>query len=181
MRKATIFGLLALLTVAAALFAAPALSTSSSQEVTIKSLARQVRVLRGQVNTLRRQVAAARTAARNAQLSANSVQRLASSTEQMAISTQATVQRIDGCLSRALPLTRYGDVVGSDAVSMFTVFDPDVQGSVPVIRSAGSTFGFTTALDVTNAGDSVSYHVAIVESSCTGGYRVARQPEAVAR
>jgi outer membrane murein-binding lipoprotein Lpp len=67
MRKATIIGSLALLVIATALFAAPALSTSSSQEVTVKSLAKQVRALQSQVNTLRRQVKAARTTATRAE------------------------------------------------------------------------------------------------------------------
>jgi hypothetical protein len=49
MRKATIIGSLALLVIATALFAAPALSTSSSQEVTVQSLDRQVPALRNEV------------------------------------------------------------------------------------------------------------------------------------
>lgn len=75
MRKATIIGSLALLVIATALFAAPALSTSSSQEVTVQSLDRQVRALRNEVSGLRGQVKTAQKNARSAQLTAAGVVR----------------------------------------------------------------------------------------------------------
>ena len=65
--------------------------------------------------------------------------------------------------------------------TIFTVNDPDVQGQVPVIRSADA-FGFTTGVDVTAAGDPVGYYVAIVEPSCAAsGFQLALRQRAVAR
>ena len=57
MKTATILGSLALIVVVTALLAAPALSSPSSQQVTIRGLAGQVNALKRQVNTLRGQVA----------------------------------------------------------------------------------------------------------------------------
>jgi outer membrane murein-binding lipoprotein Lpp len=158
MKKTAIIGLLALFAIATVVFAGPALSTSDSQNVTIKSLARQVRTLRTQVTALRGQVAAAQSAASAAQATANTA--------------QTTAQKLDGCLNTVLPLTRYDDYVGSDSATLFTDFDPDVAGYVPNITSG--TFGFVRGLDVTASGTAPNYYVAIVESSCAGGYRVAQ-------
>jgi len=57
MTKATILGALGLLVVVTALFAGPALSSPSSEQVTIKSLARQVNSLKRQVNSLNKRMA----------------------------------------------------------------------------------------------------------------------------
>jgi outer membrane murein-binding lipoprotein Lpp len=159
MKKTAIIGLLALFALTTVMFAAPALSTSDSRQVTIKSLARQVRALRAQVNTLRGQVAAAQSTASAAQGTANTA--------------QATAQKLDGCLNTALPLTRYEDYVGSDAAAIFTNYDPDVLGYVPNVVTG--TFGFVRGLDVTNTGATPNYYVALVEPSCAGGYRLAQQ------
>jgi outer membrane murein-binding lipoprotein Lpp len=156
MKKAAILGALALLVLVTALLAGPALSSPSSQKVTIKSLARQVNALKRQVNTLKGQVAAAQSAAGAAQGTANSAQSIA--------------VKLDGCLSRSLPVTRYGDTVGSDAATMFSDYDQDVLGYVPNIVS-GSWY-FTPVLDVTNTGGSADYYLAIVEPSCAGGFRM---------
>jgi len=181
MGKATIIGSLALLVIATALFAAPALSTSSSQEVTVQSLARQVRVLRNEVRGLRGQVKNAQIKARNAQLTAAAAARAANQAEQRAIGAIAQVQKLDNCLGRSLALTRYGDFLGTPAPEIFTVNDPDVQGQVPVVRSTDA-FGFTTGVDVTVAGDPVGYYVAIVEPSCAAsGFQMALRQKAVAR
>ena len=103
MRKATIIGSLALLVIATALFAAPALSTSSSQEVTVQSLARQVRVLRNEVRGLRGQVKNAQTKARNAQLTAAAVVRVANeaATPPYVGSVRRHITRIPCSCSRA--------------------------------------------------------------------------------
>ena len=158
MKKTAIIGLLALFALTTVMFAAPALSTSESQQVTIKSLARQVRALRAQVKTLRGQVAAAQSTASAAQATANTA--------------QTTAQKLDGCLNTVLPLSRYDDYVGSDAASMFTDYDPDVLGYVPNVVSG--SFGFVRGLDVTNTGATPNYYVAIVEAGCAGGYRLAQ-------
>ena len=180
MRKATIIGSLALLVIATTLFAAPALSTSSSQEVTVKSLAKQVRALQSQVNTLRRQVKAARTTATRAEGKANTAQGTATTADGKATSALAIAQKLDGCLGRSLALTRYGDFLGTAAPEIFTVFDPDVQGQVPVVRSTDA-FGSTVGVDITAAGDSVGYYVAVVEPSCASGFRIAARQGVVAR
>ena len=172
MKKASILGCLALLALATALFAAPALSSSKGQQVTIKSLASQVRALSSQVKTLRRQVAAARATASAAQTAATSAQTTANT-------AQSTSQKLDGCLSRALPVTRYSDYVGSDASTIYNDYDPDVLGYVPNIGAG--TFGFRNGLDLTNTGGSVSYYLAIVEPGCAGGFRMAERQPAVGR
>jgi hypothetical protein len=181
MRKATIIGSLALLVIATALFAAPALSTSSSQEVTVQSLARQVRVLRNEVRGLRGQVKNAQTKARNAQLTAAAVVRVANEASQRALNAQFVATKLDNCLGQSLALTRYGDFLGTAAPQIFTVFDPDVQGQVPVVRSTDA-FGPTAGIDVTAAGDPVGHYVAVVEPSCAAsGFRMAMRQRAVAR
>jgi outer membrane murein-binding lipoprotein Lpp len=173
MKKATIIGPMALLALSAALFAAPALSNSSGNEVTIRGLARQVNALSSQVKVLRRRVAAARTAAGDAQETANTAQETANT-------ALSTAERLDGCLGRVLPVTRYGDFVGTDAALIFTTYDPDVLGYVPTIV-AGRAFNFTAGLDVSSPGGPVSYYAALVEPSCAGGYRFAQRQRAVAR
>jgi outer membrane murein-binding lipoprotein Lpp len=158
MKKTAIIGLLALLTITTVVFAAPALSTSDSKQVTIKSLARQVRALRAQVNTLRGQVTAARATASAAQGTANTA--------------QATAARLDACLSRALPVTRYGDLVGTNAGTIYQGYDPDVLGQVPYIVSTNTWYS-SAALDITNTGGSIDFYVALVEPGCAAGYRMA--------
>jgi hypothetical protein len=180
MRKATIIGCLALLVIVTALFAAPALSTSSSQEVTVKGLARQVRALRNEVRGLRGQVKTAQKKARDAQLTAAAVVRVANEAQQTSLRATDVAQRLDNCLSRSLALTRYGDFLGTAAPEIFTVFDADVQGQVPVVRSTNG-FGLTTGVDLTATGDPVGYHVAVVEPSCASGFRMAAHQRAVAR
>lgn len=179
MKKATIIGLIAGFALTATLFAAPALSTSNKQEITVQSLARQVRVLRNEVKGLRGQVKNAQTKARNANLAAGAAARAADEAEQRAIGAINQVQRLDGCLNRALPVTRYGGFVDTDASEMFTDYDADVLGYVPNIV-AGS-FGLTAALDVTNTGSAVSYYLAIVEPSCASGFHMAQREQAVLR
>jgi len=180
MRKATVIGSLALLVIVTALFAAPALSNRSRQQVTIKSLARQVRALRGQVNALKGKVAAAQATAAAAQSTANTAQSTANIAQSTANTAQSTAGKLDGCLSRALPVTRYGDFVGSDAGTIFNGYDPDVLGYVPYVVAVPS-FSFTAALDVTSIGDSPSYYLAIVEPSCAGGFHMAQREQAVPR
>jgi hypothetical protein len=109
MKKATILGALGLLAVVTALFAGPALSSPSSQQVTIKSLARQV-------NSLGRQVAAAQSRAKSA---------------------QRTATRLAKCLQTVAPVTGQFGYVRTDAESglFFTRYDPAVQGLVPAIPS----------------------------------------------
>lgn len=158
MKTATILGSLALVVLVTALLAAPALSSPSSQQITIRGLARQVNALKRQVSTLRSQVATA---------------------QQTAAAAQSTAGRLDGCLSRALPVTRYGDGVGSNAATMFSDYDPDVLGFVPNIVSG--TWYFAPSLDVTGTGASVSYYLAIVEPSCAGGFGIAQREQAVPR
>jgi outer membrane murein-binding lipoprotein Lpp len=172
MKRAAIIGLLALLALTTVVFAAPALSTSSSEKVTIKSLARQVRALRSQVASLRGQVAAARSAASAAQGTANAAQGTANT-------AQATASRLDGCLNSAVPVTRYAGFVWTDAGALFTDYDPDVLGYVPDVDSGN--FGFDPALDVTRPGSPVGYYLAIVEPSCAGGFHMAQREQAVPR
>jgi outer membrane murein-binding lipoprotein Lpp len=167
MKKTTIIGLLLGFAVTVTLFAAPALSKSSGQEVTVKSLARQVRILRSQVSALRSKVTAAQSKASAAQAAADSARGTATT-------ALSTAQRLDGCLNSALPLTRYDDYVGSNAAIIFTDYDPDVLGYVPNVVSP-NTFGFVRGLDLTNTGQPVGYYVALVEPSCAGGYRIAQQ------
>jgi hypothetical protein len=158
MKKTTILGSAALLAVVTALFAAPALSTPSSKEATVPGLARQVAALRKEVKALRRTV----------RLTDAALFRKADGAEQRAIGAINQVQRLDGCLNRAVPVTRYDDFVGSDAATLFTDYDPDVLGYVPNIVLG--SFNFTYSLDVTNPGSQVSYYLAIVEPSCAGGF-----------
>jgi hypothetical protein len=171
-KKAAIIGLLALLALTTIVFAAPALSTSSKQEVTVQQLARQVRALRAQV-------VAADKRARNARLSADGAHRLINETNQRLVGVATVATKLDNCLSRSLAVTRYGGFVDTDAAAVFTDYDPDVLGYVPNIVSG--SFGLPAALDVTNPGTSVSYYLAIVEPSCAGGFRIAQRQEAVGR
>jgi hypothetical protein len=173
-KKAAIIGLLALFALTTVVFAAPALSTSSSEKVTIKSLARQVRTLRSQVKSLQRKVTVAQSKASAAQTTASAAQTAAGSAQGTANTALSTAQKLDGCLNTVLPLTRYEDYVGSNAAFIFTDYDPDVLGYVPNV-DAGSTFSFVRGLDVTNTGATPNYYVALVESSCAGGYRIAQQ------
>jgi Alanine-zipper, major outer membrane lipoprotein len=179
MKKATILGSIALLALVTALLAAPALSSPNRQEITIRGLARQVNALKREVRTLRGQVRAARTVANSAQATANSAQATANSAQATANTAQSTAQKLDGCLSRALPVTRYGDFVWSTSETLFTDYDPDVLGYVPNIDAG--IFGLAPALDVTNTGSPVSYYLAIVEPGCAGGFRIAERTAAVER
>lgn len=174
MKKAAIIGLLALFVLTTVVFAGPALSTSDSQQVTIKSLARQVRTLRSQVKSLQRKVNTAQAQASAAQITASGAQTSAAAAQATANSASSTAQKLDGCLNSALPLSRYDDLVGSDAAFIFTDYDPDVLGYVPNV-DAGSTFGFVRGLDLTNIGATPDYYVALVQSNCAGGYRIAQQ------
>jgi outer membrane murein-binding lipoprotein Lpp len=165
MKKAIIIiGLLVGFALTVTLFAAPALSTSSGQKVTVKGLARQVRTLRSQVSALRRQVTAANSKASAAQTAAGSAQGTANT-------ALSTAQKLDGCLNRVLAVSRFGDYVGSNAFVIDTDYDPDVLGYVPNV-SATLTFGFNNGLDLTDAGQPVGYYVALVEPSCAGGFRI---------
>jgi outer membrane murein-binding lipoprotein Lpp len=173
-KKAAIIGLLALLALTVVVFAAPALSTSNDQQVTVKSLARQVRTLRSQVRALRSQVKSLQRKVTAAQSNASAAQTTAGSAQDTADTALSTAQKLDGCLNSVLPLSRYEDYVGSNAAFIFTDYDPDVLGYVPNV-DAGSTFSFVRGLDVTNTGATPNYYVALVESSCAGGYRIAQQ------
>jgi hypothetical protein len=166
MKKATILGSIALLALVTALFAAPALSSPNRQEITIRGLARQVNALKRQVRTLRGQVQAAQAAANSAQATANSA--------------QTTAQKLDGCLSRAVPVTRYAGFVFTNAGDLFSDYDPDVLGFVPNTEFF-DPFGLAPALDVTHSGSPVGYYLAIVEPACAGGFRIAERTAAVER
>jgi outer membrane murein-binding lipoprotein Lpp len=180
MKKAAILLSIALFALATALLASPARSTSNSEQVTIRSLARQVNALKSQVKTLRSRVSATRKAASAAQTTAAAALARADTANATAGTANATANKLDNCLGRSLALTRYGDFLGTAAPEIFTVFDPDVQGQVPVVRSTDA-FGSTVGIDVTATGDSVGYYVAVVEPSCAGGFRIAERQGAVAR
>jgi len=176
MTKAGTIGLIAALTLTVGLFAAPALSTSSRSEATINQ---RVRALERSVRTLRAQVASARRLAVSAQGAAAGAQTAAGNAQATASSAGATASRLDGCLSRALPLTRYDGFVHTSSLPLFTDYEPDIDGRVPNISSG--SFGIQVALDVTVPFTSVQYYVALVEPGCAGGFRIAQRQEAVGR
>jgi len=157
MKKATILGALALLVVVTALLAGPALSSSSSEQVTIKSLARQVNILKRQVNAMKKQVAA----------------------------TQRTTANLVACLHATVPVTRYGDYVGIDLPTAFVnAHDPDESfGVIPEAEGGIAHFGISTALDETATGDPVNYYFASVDPSCVGqgSFRMAEHAHAIPR
>jgi hypothetical protein len=145
MKKATILGALGLLAVVTALFAGPALSSPRSQQVTIKSLARQV-------NSLGRQVAAAQSTAKSA---------------------QRTATRLAKCLQTVAPVTGQFGYVRTDAESglFFTRYDPAVQGLVPAIPiDTNWSYSLTGAIVGAYPPETADSYLAIVEPSCVDGY-----------
>lgn len=167
MKKATILGALALVVLVTALLAGPALSSPSSQQVTIKSLARQVNGLKRQVNALNGQVAAAQSAAAAAQSAANTA--------------QSTAANLAACLHTTAPVSRYGDYVGTNAISIFTLGLQGLNAEVPAEIPGANHFDLYTGLDLTNTGDTVDYYVATVAPSCVGSFRMAEHVQAVPR
>jgi hypothetical protein len=132
------------------------------------------------VRGLRAQVRIARKKAAHAEQGIGSVSGRVDEANERSAAALNVSNRLNECLGRSLPLTRYGDFLGTAAPEIFTVFDADVQGQVPVIRTAHA-FGATVGVDITAAGDSVGYYVAVVEPSCASGFRIAERQAAVAR